>query len=320
MLMNQVCRNLTALTISLFCLPLISQAQPPSTRALEAKVSIPNLKPALSGVARGLLVECSYKGIRLLPEYMDGCAENKDMYLFTQATASPVITWFSSTGQGFDFLNQWSPDGSFGYRADVARFNHTTQNSWGLQNIAHIAEIEVNGGRGCVDDKFEIIASRAGVLLEDSLVRPAEKLEAFLAPFTHPESESSIEEQKALTDELDHAIATDPEFKDFKKRPLRPTTHEGFVANWDDPKSQLILTYYSNHDYEARWRSLRVTEQGKLSIQNLGVEFARTQVYDARGMLVSDHSETARYVLPIRTEVMPPQHLDDFMHPPFPRH
>lgn len=74
----------------------------------------------------------------------------KNTYWFFTDAKSTQVVYFSSTGEGVNFLQHWQVPVADGGKAvyDAAQFTPLTKNPWGLNANAHLIDAEVNNGAG----------------------------------------------------------------------------------------------------------------------------------------------------------------------------
>ncbi|HOU93773.1 MAG TPA: hypothetical protein PLU22_22135, partial [Polyangiaceae bacterium] len=71
-------------------------------------------------------------------------------YWFSSEGSSPYALYFPSSGEGINYLEDWTVSLASGAAVtyDAAMFTPETPNPWGLAADAHIVTLEVNDGRG----------------------------------------------------------------------------------------------------------------------------------------------------------------------------
>jgi len=84
-------------------------------------------------------------------------------YRFLFDRSSPYAVYFVSDGRGFNYMRGWSvptPGGGQSRHQGVAMFRPDTPNDLGLRRLAHLVEVEVNGGSGGKGIHFVITGLR----------------------------------------------------------------------------------------------------------------------------------------------------------------
>ncbi len=108
--------------------------------------------PALGADQVGLLYEGQLNEFYAF-SHGRGAGENQqsDRYRFAANGSSPYVLYFESTGDGFNFLQNWrvpTNDGGEDAVYDAAQFGPADLNRWGVSKPAHLVRMTINDGRG----------------------------------------------------------------------------------------------------------------------------------------------------------------------------
>jgi len=98
---------------------------------------------------------------------MPSSSKDRIEYKFGVNGSSPYAVYFVSSGQGYNFLSNWSvpipraANGGGTYvQYNAAMFNAKTPNNWGLSRLAHIVEVDVNDKQGGTGIHFVVTNAR----------------------------------------------------------------------------------------------------------------------------------------------------------------
>jgi hypothetical protein len=170
-------------------------------------------------------------------------------YWFGSDGSSPYALYFPSSGEGLNFLDDWTVPLANGRTTtyDAAMFTPQTNNPWGLSKDAHIVTLEVNDGRGS-NSGVHFVATDVTVLdgTPEVPMDPVAVMREASADFEQDvaSSEASIDAELAAAREsaAPPASAT-----------LTESRAQGLWPTWRTQSNQLELTFV--HRRDEIWRT-----------------------------------------------------------------
>ena len=217
-------------------------------------VLIDNIAPfqkwrALGPKTIGLLIQRGFGGLcqidhgqnvhQVAPASEQACAStDQNNYTFDADGASPYVAYFKSSGEGFNFLNDWTMPN--GYHSDAAMYSNTTPNKFGLKDDAHLAEVAVNGETGSETGNLHFIISDAHIIPLDASKLIHETLD--------PYADAGNPAVKAIAAKLEEAVRsveeTHPQYGELSKLPESRVSLAGYKATWVPDLNELRVVYY----------------------------------------------------------------------------
>jgi hypothetical protein len=169
-------------------------------------------------------------------------------YWFGSDGSSPYALYFSSSGEGVNFLANWQVYDASGQALyyDAAMFMPDTDNTWGLSADAHIVTLEVNDGRGS-NSGVHFVATAVTILDETAEV-PMNPLAVMRA------TKLDFDQRVAAAD--GQIIAELAAARDETSPPatvtFRASQVQGLWPTWRTLNKQLELTFV--HRRDESWR------------------------------------------------------------------
>ncbi len=160
-------------------------------------------------------------------------------YWFSSDGSSPYALYFPSSGEGENYLEDWTVNLASGESAtyDAAMFTPETPNPWGLTADAHLVTLEVNDGRGS-DGGLHFIATDVTVL-DGTAAVPMDVVEVMASAAQDFDARVA-----SLDAELDAELAL---ARDATAPPadaeFTPTESQGVWPTWYPESSTLALTF-----------------------------------------------------------------------------
>jgi hypothetical protein len=207
-------------------------------------------------------------------------------YLFVEGSFSPWGVYFTSTGEGYNFLSNWQVPTSNGVKLfDAAAFEPTTSNPWGLNLEAHLVKVQVNHGDGSsggmnggphfVVTNAEVLdgSTRTPIVPSRSLSQGAGLWKRWLTG-----------RNNSIKAALDQADKQTPGIRYGAETTV---IRSGISPTWDSGTQQLRVRFYQHRERRSQidpgLQASRCKPQG---IRSYGVETAIELLFNRNGKLV----------------------------------